>query len=863
MLTVPARDRIGDLTIYGDDTEFFRFYALPTAPRLRLDADGDPVFLLVAYAGEAVAPGQPASGGGYIAFDTAFEALPAEVEALKSSLQPLVDAEWERLRAGTADEKARPGVAGTVAPPRVELSTPTFIDGGVKMNAPQSASLVTGRVAEGEASLLTGNIASFSLDLTPAGASFMESTLVGNPADGAGQSDETPIQVAYDLTFWARLPPARIHLEVDGERMHSYVEQQIRGRGVNSCTGRQLEDANVDEESLTMSGAVTVQIDTGSGSISDEVVAELRAYAFDVLKQLVASTFFTAEGEPPPAPAASTAAAKPTTRLLLRRRRYGTRRVVARSLDKKTMSIKLDLEQRSVVPWSIHPTGTLQTLLGGDPAARARHVRRIRVDDPFFATLQVSIQVFTAFQDIDHAEVEIEYEASDENGVVRRASTAPSFTTSAPIVWSTPVIGGERRYRWRYRSVLKGGRATEFSPWETRQAPQLIVSIVSPGRLSVEVLAGAIDFKELVSQVQVRLAYEDAANGVPRAESVVLLTAEKPRGSYERVIDAPQAGPLMSRLRFDLRSGDVVEESEWHAVEGPQLLVNQPTESVLRVSLLPAGDGWAEVAQAWVNLRYEDPANGIAVNDMFTLKGLDSFATWQVYLKDREKRNYRFQWQASFKGGQFIRRDWQDNPGDPLLPITVKLPGIRLMVTADALDLAACPLTEVTITHDIPGGKQKTLIFNGKTAQFWDVEAPEGAPVAFRYTVTHFPVDRDPVVLPERRETDTIIVLPLYRAVAAGQLQVQLLAQLVDFNVTPIVAVDLRYEDAEYDLDLRQSFTFNDGERAAAWRVATRDASRIGFTYRTTYFLADGTEKAGDWMQSTIPRVVVPRYQAH
>ena len=860
MLLIPSIDRVGKVTVYADDTLFYRFYPVADAPRLRTDDAGDPVFLLLSYAlsdeDRAANPDLP-SGGGYLSFDTSFEPTPAELAAVREALAPRVAAEWNRLRNGTPQEQAQPGVAGTTAPPAIELASPTWTEGVVSMDAPTDAQLIEARVAESAPSLLAGNIASFSMDLTPAGAAFMEQTLLAD--DEA--ADETPIQIAYDLRFWARLPSARIHLEVNAERMYKYIEEQFRGRGVEVCTGYDYSNADVDTESLTLSGAVTVQIDTGSGSLPEEVIAELRAYAFDLVKQLVQQSFFSLEGGGEAAPAPQRGADGRPIIMPLRHRMLGRRKLVRKQIDQQTMSIKLDLEQSSVVPWTIFPRGTLQTLLPGELAARRRHVRKLRLNDPFFATIETAIEVFAEFDLIDHVEVELAYEATDERGNPHATGTILSFRDSKTQVWRTAVVGGVRQYRWRQRSVLIGGRVGAFSEWTVTHAPRVPISIEAPGMLEVSVVSGAIDYEKLVRSVQVTLAYEDVASGVPREETVAILDVLKPSMTYMRRIDATQTHPVLAKTRFDLQSGDVIENAEWMPVQGRQLVVNQPSEAVLEVSLLPSGNGWADVVAVLVDLAYEDHTNDVSIRDTFTLKSLDAFATWSVYLRDRARRGYRYRWTASFANGDLLEQGWQDNPGDPVLPVRIQRSGITVTVVADALEFSDCPLTEVTIVHDVPGGASETLVFRSKAPQTWHVEAPPGSPAAFRYRVTHFPVGRDPVQLAERRESDTMIVLPPYLAVSAGELKVQILATLVDFTATPIVAVDLKYQDPDNDLDLSQSLTLTIDEQATFWITPTRDFRVTGFRSRITYFLADGTEKQGEWVANTIPRIVVPAYR--
>lgn len=860
MLLIPSIDRVGKVTVYADDTLFYRFYPVADAPRLRMDDTGDPVFLLLSYAlsdeDRAANPGLP-SGGGYLSFDTSFEPTPAELAAVREALAQRVAAEWNRLRNGTPQEQAQPGVAGTSEPPAIELASPTWTEGVVSMDAPTDAQLIEARVAESAPSLLAGNIASFSMDLTPAGAAFMEQTLLAD--DEA--ADETPIQIAYDLRFWARLPPARIHLEVNAERMYKYIEEQFRGRHVEVCTGYDYSNADVDTESLTLSGAVTVQIDTGSGSLPEEVIAELRAYAFDLVKQLVQHSFFSLEGGGEAAPAPQRGADGRPIIMPLRHRMLGRHKLVRKQIDEQTMSIKLDLEQSSVLPWTIFPRGTLQTLLPGELAARRRHVRKLRLNDPFFATIETAIEVFAEFALIDHVEVELAYEATDERGHPHTTGTILSFRDNNTQVWRTAVVGGVREYRWRQRSVLTGGRVVAFSEWTVTHAPRVPISIEAPGMLEVSVVSGAIDYEKLVRSVQVTLAYEDIASGVPREEAVAILDAQKPSMTYMRQIDATQTHPVLAKTRFDLQSGDVIENTEWMPVQGRQLVVNQPSEAVLEVSLLPSGNGWADVVAVLVDLAYEDHTNNVSIRDTFTLRSLDAFVTWSVYLRDRARRGYRYRWTASFANGDLVEQGWQDNPGDPVLPVRIQRSGITVTVVADALEFSDCPLTEVTIVHDVPGGASETLVFRNKAPQTWHVEASTGSPAAFRYRVTHFPVGRDPVQLAERRESDTMIVLPPYLAVSAGELKVQILATLVDFTATPIVAVDLKYQDPDNDLDLSQSLTLTIDEQVTSWITPTRDFRVTGFRSRITYFLADGTEKQGEWVANTIPRIVVPAYR--
>src|SRR5262249_6837008 len=146
-----------------------------------------------------------------------------------------------------------------------------------------------------------------------------------------------------------------------------------------------------------------------------------------------------------------------------------------------------------------------------------------------------------------------------------------------------------------------------------------------PGQVDLTVLAGDVDFETLVQQVQVRVAYEDADAGVGREEEVVLLSLARQEGHYQRTIFKVRRQPIQYRTRFHMKSGDVREDDGWQTTQGPQLLINQPFVDVLRVSLMPAGDGWDDVANVVIELKYVDTANNYTVQDALPLRGKDEF----------------------------------------------------------------------------------------------------------------------------------------------------------------------------------------------------------------------------------------------
>src|SRR4051812_31961140 len=115
MLMTPAHSTLDGVTIFADDELFFKFYLLAAAPRIRLDNDGHPIFLLTKYAisdeDRLLNKAAPA-GGGYVNFDIEFDVPTEHIEAIRPKLQRIVNDQWNRLKAGSAADQAQKGVAG-------------------------------------------------------------------------------------------------------------------------------------------------------------------------------------------------------------------------------------------------------------------------------------------------------------------------------------------------------------------------------------------------------------------------------------------------------------------------------------------------------------------------------------------------------------------------------------------------------------------------------------------------------------------------------------------------------------------------------------------------------------------------------
>ena len=164
--------------------------------------------------------------------------------------------------------------AGPTAP-KIERH-PMLSGGTVSMHTTQSALLVSGRFSEAPASLVSGSTAVFNLDLTENGAAFMHELFVGS--GGSGRVDLTPVQVIYNLKMWARLPPVKITVVGDSERIQSTLQKISQTTRDNVCTPAEIEtfrESGTNSAMLKETGMVTVTIDKGDATVPEEALQAL------------------------------------------------------------------------------------------------------------------------------------------------------------------------------------------------------------------------------------------------------------------------------------------------------------------------------------------------------------------------------------------------------------------------------------------------------------------------------------------------------------------------------------------------------------------------------------------------------------
>ena len=866
MLRIPSFRKIGDLTVCEDDAVWTRFYLVPSVPRIRRDANGRPVFLLtIFHTSDQQREETPGTvrGGGFMNFDVEFAVDEAAGKAAREELQKWVDEEYARRR---ADPKysSLPEYTDSTAP-RVEIVDPLLAGGTVRMHTTQSALLVSARLAEAPASLVSGSTAVFNVDLTETGAGFMKELFIDS--QGTGRIDLTPVQVIYDLRMWARLPRVLITVTGDSTRIHKTLQTLSQTNGDNPCTPAEIEtfrETAASSSTLRETGAVEVKIDKGDAKVDDSVVQALQDYALDLFDTMIAERFLVpADSDTQPlefeTPGNDAAGISGVHRRPWRSRAWGTtsgRYKVRESLNEATMKLEIKIDRSQVVEWPTGGQATLETFFAG--ASRdelKRHVVELTADD--FNSLGVTVQVYVDFekQPVQAVEVQTEYSAADSNRETRTTLGAHTFDAANKTPWrfDPTVIEGKRDYRSRYRVIYDDGSAGDFSAWESSNSRSLNIAVADAGRLALEVSGAGLNW-DVARTAEVKLRYGAPADGIPIIEKSFALTKLNPVAKWEQQVSKVR-GSITAAITYYLADDKVIDGGTRTLDATNTLFVVPPPQAdVLNVSLVPSGD-WSDVAQVIVSLKY-DAGDGRSYDKAFQFKSLDQFAEWAVLLRDPERRTFQYQTVVAYKSGSDETSAWVTKTGDQAVLINAKgVPKLKINILSNLVDFARTPVVRVTVSY---GEQRQTISFTsaGTSAVQFPVAADGRRDYAYEITWSSPNGDVSSGV---QRSGDTELFIPRAQLPTVGKLEVIVRGFAVDFAATPFVDVALQWKDG--NREERKTVTLMKEQPNATWSVDIGDRTQRKYHYEITYNLADGTRIAGAQGEMDDPVISVTRYR--
>src|SRR5450759_2294452 len=155
---------VPDTTVYGDDDSDHKFYILPDELRYRIDENAHPVFKFVKYK-NPIDRGNGKLGGGFCFFDVEFVVTGDKQQKVVNFLQDQLNHRFAQI--------GQP-------PPQVEVGTVNYTKGTASLNLQSIAGGFVEKVYNpGLPSLYGNNVCSFSVELSPEGATLFEQIMQG------------------------------------------------------------------------------------------------------------------------------------------------------------------------------------------------------------------------------------------------------------------------------------------------------------------------------------------------------------------------------------------------------------------------------------------------------------------------------------------------------------------------------------------------------------------------------------------------------------------------------------------------------------------------------------------------------------
>lgn len=872
-------------TVFQDDTDFWVFYAIAGFPQVRMDKNDNPVFAMYQYAHSDQAreddPDLP-RGGGYMVFDAELRINDTNRDTMLGDLQTWVDNEYNRLTSGGGSmatrfkmKKAktnqigghwsRTGHEGTQraqaqevvdldklmqmqkrnepldlpdSKPDVVIGEPLWKDGKVTMHAPEDANLVQSKLGERRASLIGNNVAAFNLTLTSEGATFMKNTLVSE--DGSGASDLSPIQVAYELTMLAKLPPASMYLKFNTASVYQAVQELFHEH--TNCSDDYFTSESMMSTAIE-SGLITVKIDMG-GVTDDSLEQMLTQQAMNSVQELLANRFAAKERAPLEEWADDDLAESS-------REVYRLKQVTEIDMTNFEQTIELN----TTTEYTIAPQGTLQTFFR-DRTDMDAFVRSFSLDDDFFKTLGLKARAFANWEEDDVAfvEMQVDYKHGGEHKTQTFTFTPED---NEPKEWDPSLIDGKREYRHRYRIAFEGREPEEWSRWEKDSTRNLNVSVETPGKLEVTVTGVGLDFDNIVDAVLVHMRYEDSANDVPMMSQSLLLANDQLSGVWNRQLFAPWNKPLEYRVEYLLKSGNKVEQP-WTRTDGPtqNVLISRPDVDQLDMTLIPAGD-WTDVIQSVVSVRYVD--GDYQKDQQFNIKTVEEFKKWAVLLVNPNQREFEYRVLATFKNGDTQETEWLKREGDQALPVQIQgPPRLTAKVSGQVLDYVSTPVVQVDMRHRADDGNEQIDSFTLQAptdVHTWSVPIPDDSQRSYEHKISYFPVEGDPVVREWTTSQAELLMVPRYSIPKVGT---EINPVLQNFGVTPAVEVNLKYDDPQNGVHEQMTLVFTDNTKQNWFLPVTDDAPRE-YVMTITWYYADGSQVTSNELKLAKPVVLLPK----
>ncbi len=730
MLLLDSRSReINGISVFPDHADPEQWYYMPASPHLSTMRDSAlgldvPQFLLIGFRGDA-------GTGGFLNFDCNLGISQQQIDDLAREI-----ANSENLRN-----------APRIAPIPLEDGNVRLMMLG-KASGDTTAATTTGgqnfvlKIDHNAKPALYGsNQAAFSVKLDQDGFTVMEQCLDG---------EILPVAVIYSLDFLGLRPAYKINLKVDWDRVQKHMDESFSAGFMFVST--ELGKA-VDE--LVDSRAIVLESDTFVAE-SDETkgIIDRRDAALAQVRNMITEAFFnvslppwTPEKKPDweramdavgkfAAQQSAAAAGGPAAGLMPS---FSYKRMDYTRMDKKQLNV--NFSERVAVKKSIHPQGHLAALFktirdGNMPIDR--FVKHVSLDNDWFKKRKVKVVTRNDLpaDDIASINVRARYGDKPQNALLTPAALEANFEWLSRIENGSMKRDVEVDYEITFKSVDTTERPAKLK--STAKTYDIDNIEIAPRDLyaltTIPVLAENFPWDRYTS-VEVHLRYIDEAKKIAQRD-MVRLTKEAPAANWKMFVLDPEKTAYEVRKVFRAVDNRDIEHA-WKSSDDTQVTVRNPFPTRRIVQVVPSVD-WSQVKEAFVDFRYEDPANDVLVEQSMSFTEGASSQTFSADLRNPAMKSVFYRISLQYKDGRFIEQP-ESMTNSNRIAIKTETKGHRIVTVRSPADFERRKLRKATIDlrfEDFAAGisaEDQFVFENGKSAGEFEYDYIDASRMRYEY----------------------------------------------------------------------------------------------------------------------------------
>ncbi|MFZ2516714.1 MAG: hypothetical protein WAW82_13715 [Candidatus Lutibacillus vidarii] len=694
-LTVPGLEKV---TVYRDDEDAYRFYVMPSTPRLAKDDGGELLFQLMIYARDVanLPPDQLEAQRGWIAASVELRLTDEEEKTVRDYLKTVITAgnhlwfaRFFRLREQNVE-------------PKITLP-PEWISGDVQLSMPTPGG--TSTISTSKPSLISTNVATLSGDLSQDSSELLRQAVL---------KGGLPLAVSYlDLAFVARIPAITIRIHGDRSAFleetiqryqitHTTVHREEVDLGLISWTYEYWTQWTENHTSLEAfrkdTQSITIEIEDNDYRTEPEYVAmrakfeDMALKIFtenvvptimnDVSAQFEAARKALAGPEDKPAP--------PTS--------------VQHLTSTITGTVDITLSKSAVVQLKKSPNGALARDLTPEQITKA--VQYLDLSDPYFKELflRVHANVNFATDPVFGLKVNVEYEQQDEqmNRVVK-GSRSMLFTSADQVQTFRQILArgsdGATKDEYRYWSEIiykETGQTIRVPATGTLpgKGTELVISYRSLG--FVKVIATLAPQPPEVASVKVAFTYP-RSTAASATQSFELSTASPTATYFTYVGHSGEPDPYTYQLTYVLTDG---QQMDLPPVTGraESLTVGSPFESRITATFVAQAD-FSVVDKIILDATYADESHDLRLTHHAELASNGASDTWSVALRDPTKTGFTYTTLVLYKNGSSETQESKPGTLGTTVPVGVGASSALEVMLVPNLD-AAHPSAVVQLAYD-------------------------------------------------------------------------------------------------------------------------------------------------------------------